>query len=85
VLRRPVRHDETLETELVLENVVLEVGVLASVAVVDLVVGAHDRASACADSLRERPNVELVLMVVSLDCFEYAIGSTYQSDIVKVR
>jgi hypothetical protein len=84
VLRRPVRHDETLETELVLEDVVLEVGVLASVAVVDLVVGAHDRAGACADSLSEGPNVELVLAIVST-ALQVGNRLTYQSNIVKVR
>jgi len=65
VLRGPVADDETLETKFVLEDVVLEVGVLASVAVVDLVVRAHDRASAGADSIGERPYVKLVLIIVS--------------------
>jgi hypothetical protein len=65
VLRRPITHDETLETKLILEDVVLEVGVLASVAVVDLVIGAHDRASACADGFGEGPYVEFVLLMVS--------------------
>jgi len=54
-----------LETKLILEDVVLEVGVLASIAVVDLVVGAHDGASACADGLSKWPDVELVLEIVS--------------------
>lgn len=65
MLRRPVTHDESLETKLILEDVVLKVGVLASVAVVDLVVGAHDRASACADGLSKWPDVKLVLIAVS--------------------
>ena len=67
MLRRPITHDEALETELILEDVVLEVRVLASIAVVDLVVGAHDRASACADGLGKRPDVKLVLEGVSGD------------------
>jgi hypothetical protein len=61
VLSAPIAHDETLEPKFVLEDVVVQVGVLAGVAVVDLVVRAHDRASACADSLGEGPEVELVL------------------------
>ena len=65
MLRGPVTDNETLETKFILEDVVLKVGVLASVAVVDLVVGAHDRASAGADSIGERPCVELVLTIVS--------------------
>lgn len=40
MLSSPVTHDEALETQLVLENVVLQVRVLTSVAVVDLIVGA---------------------------------------------
>jgi hypothetical protein len=66
VLRRPITHDEALETKLILEDVVLEVRVLASIAVVDLVVGAHNRASACADGLSKRPDVKFVLKIVSL-------------------
>ena len=65
MLRGPVTDNETLETKFVLEDVVLKVGVLASVAVVDLVVGAHDRASAGADSIGERPCVKLVLIIIS--------------------
>jgi hypothetical protein len=61
MLRTPVAHDESLETKLVLEDVVLEVRVLASVAVVDLVVRAHDRACASTHGIGERPYVELVL------------------------
>ena len=67
MLRRPITHDEALETELILEDVVLEVRVLASIAVVDLVVGAHNRASACADGFGKRPDVKLVLEAVSED------------------
>lgn len=84
MLRGPVADDETLETKFVLEDVVLEVGVLASVAVVDLVVSAHDRASAGADSIGERPCVKLVLMIIS-GILKYCLISTYQSDIVNVR
>ena len=65
MLRGPVTDDETLETKFVLEDVVLEVRVLASVAVVDLVVRAHDGASACADGFGERPHVKFVLVAVS--------------------
>lgn len=46
----PIGHDETLETELALENVVLQIRVLAHLRVVRLVVGAHDTTSASADS-----------------------------------
>jgi hypothetical protein len=66
MLRTPVAHDESLETKLVLEDVVLEVGVLASVAVVDLVVRAHDGTGASTHGIGERPNVELVLGIVSM-------------------
>ena len=65
MLRGPVADDETLETKFVLEDVVLEVGVLASIAVVDLVVRAHDRASAGTDSIGEWPYVKLVLIIIS--------------------
>lgn len=66
MLRRPIAHDEALETKLVFEDVVLEVRVLASIAVVDLVVGAHNRTSACADGFGKWPDVKLVLATVSL-------------------
>ena len=65
MLRGPVTDNETLETKFVLEDVVLKVGVLASVAVVDLVVSAHDRAGAGANCIGEGPYVKLVLVVVS--------------------
>ena len=66
MLRTPVAHDESLETKLVLEDVVLEVGVLASVAVVDLIVRAHDGTSTSTHGIGERPNIKLVLEKVSV-------------------
>lgn len=45
MLSSPVTHDEALETQLVLEDIVLQVRVLASVAVVDLIVGALESLS----------------------------------------
>jgi len=56
----PIAHDETLETKLTLEKIVLKVTVPASVGVVDLVVRAHDGTSAGADGVSERPQVQLV-------------------------
>jgi hypothetical protein len=46
---------ETLKTQLFLEKVVYCVTVLACVAVVDLVVGAHDGACTSTNGIRERP------------------------------
>lgn len=60
----PVRHDETLETKLALQDVVLEVRVLAGLRVVDLVVRAHDGTSTGADSIGKGPQVELVQSLV---------------------
>ena len=60
MLSTPIAHDETLESKLVLQQVVKRVRVLAGVAVVDLVVAAHDARSPCADSICEWPQVELV-------------------------
>jgi hypothetical protein len=85
MLRSPIAHDETLETEFVLEDVVLEVGVLASVTVVDLVVRAHDRACASTHGIGERPYVKLVLGNVSMCSWTVCTRSTNQSNVVKVR
>lgn len=60
VLGLPIAHDETLETVFVLEETVESLGVLASVGVVDLVVGAHDGADTSLDSILEGPSVVLV-------------------------
>ena len=60
VLCLPVAHDESLEAQLALEQTVDRLGVLASVGVVDLLVGAHYGAHARPDCIYERPEVELV-------------------------
>jgi hypothetical protein len=57
-------NDESLETKLSLQDVVLEVRVLASLRVVRLVVRAHNCASASADSIGKRPQVQLVQSLV---------------------
>jgi hypothetical protein len=57
-------HDETLETELALQDVVLEVRVLADLRVVDLVVAAHDTTSSGANSVGKGPEVQLVKCLV---------------------
>jgi len=64
VLGLPIRHNESLEAEFALENVVLEVRVLAKLRVVRLVVGAHNGASSSADGVSERPEVQLVQSLV---------------------
>ena len=64
MLSTPIRHDETLEAKLALENVVLEVRVLAGLRVVDLVVGAHDGTSTGTDSISKRPQIQLVQSLV---------------------
>ena len=64
VLSVPVGHDESLEAELTLQDVVLEVRVLADLRIVDLVVGAHDGASTGADGVGKRPEVQLVERLV---------------------
>lgn len=60
VLGLPIAHDEALEAEFALEDVVQEVGVLAAIAVINLVVGAHDSTGSSPDSVGERPEVQLV-------------------------
>jgi hypothetical protein len=57
-------NDESLETKLALQDVVLEVRVLASLRVVCLVVRAHDCASAGADGVGKGPEVQLVQSLV---------------------
>ena len=64
VLSIPIRHDESLEAKLTLQDVVLEVRVLADLGVVDLVVRAHDGSSSSTDGVGERPQVELVQSLV---------------------
>jgi len=49
-----------LEAELTLENIIVEVAVLAGVRVIDLVVRAHNGASSSTDGISERPEVQLV-------------------------
>ena len=60
----PVTHDEALEAELRLQNTVQELGVLAAVGVVNLIVGAHERSDSGADCVGKWPNVELVKSAV---------------------
>ena len=60
VMRLPVGHNKTLEAKLVLEQLVQEMTVLAGVAVVDLVVGAHDCTYTCTNRISKRPQVHLV-------------------------
>ena len=60
----PVTHDEALEAELRLQNTVQELGVLAAVGVVKLVVGAHERSDSSADCVGKWPRVELVKSAV---------------------
>lgn len=55
VLRLPVAHNESLETELAFKDIVLEVAVLASIGVIDLGVRAHDSSRAGADCICEGP------------------------------
>lgn len=57
-------HDETLEAKLALEDVVLEIRVLAGLRVVDLVVRAHDGTRAGADGVSKGPQVQLVQSLV---------------------
>jgi hypothetical protein len=51
---------ETLEAKLILKQIVLSIAVLASIAVVDLIVGAHDRGCSSPYGISERPQVELM-------------------------
>ena len=60
MLTRPITDDEPLEAQLVLENVVEQVAVLARITVIDLVVRAHDRASPSTDGIGKWPKIELV-------------------------
>ena len=49
MLGSPITHDETLEIELILQQSVQQVTVLAAVRVVDLVVRAHDGGNTLLD------------------------------------
>lgn len=60
VLGEPVRHDEALETQLVLQDSVLQPRVLAGVGVVNAVICAHDGTNTSLDRVLERPKVDLV-------------------------
>jgi len=60
MLSIPVRHDETLEAKLPLQNVVLQVRVLAPLGVVDLIVRAHDRAGTSTNGIGKRPKVKFM-------------------------
>lgn len=64
MLGRPIAHDEALEAHLVLEDTVEELGVLATIRVVDLIVRAHDGTDASADGISKGPGVELVHSLV---------------------
>jgi hypothetical protein len=61
----PVGHDEALEGEFVFQQTILRLAVLAAVASVDALVGAHDRGSACSHGIGERPKV----------CFVHSLGN----------
>ena len=60
----PVTHNETLEAKLGLQNTVQELGVLASVGVVELVVGTHERSDTGANCVGKWPCVQLVKCAV---------------------
>lgn len=54
-------HDVTLETELGLEQTVLGLAVLATIATVDALVRAHEAGSTGLHSVGEGPHVEFLL------------------------
>lgn len=56
----PIRHHISLEAELFLEQPIKGLAVLASVRVVDALVGAHDRSTPGQYGVLERPEVQLV-------------------------
>lgn len=56
----PVGHDEALESEFLFQQTVLRLAVLAAIASVDALVGAHDRGSACSHGIGKRPEVRFV-------------------------
>lgn len=59
LMTRP-RRNLPLESQFSLEHTVQELGVLAAVAVVCTLIGAHDGNSACVKRVHERESVELV-------------------------
>ena len=56
----PVGHDEALESKFLFQQTILRLAVLAAVASVDALVGAHDRGSACSHGIGKRPKVRFV-------------------------
>jgi hypothetical protein len=55
---------KALKVQLVFENVVQSVTILASVAVVGLIVGTHDGSDSSLDRIREWPKVQLVQSLI---------------------
>lgn len=56
----PIRHDIALETKLVSQDTVEDLGVLAGVRAVEALVGAHEAGGLCVSSVGKGPQVELV-------------------------
>lgn len=61
MLSRPVRHHESLESKLVLENPIQRVVVLAGIRPVDEVVRTHHRRDPSHDTTQERSDIDLML------------------------
>lgn len=64
MLRLPITHDETLESQLALQQAVQGLGVLASIRVVDLLVGTHNGTHSGSDRVGEWPEIELMHSLV---------------------
>jgi hypothetical protein len=74
-----------LEAELCFEDTVQQFAVLATIAIVDALVGAHDGSSARFQTVHEREDIELVdRAIVSVGAESLAIDTRVASVLLKV-
>ncbi len=56
MMSAPVREDKPLKAQFISQELIQGVRIGTTVAVVDLIVGAHDASGARSDRVRKRPN-----------------------------
>jgi hypothetical protein len=67
-LSEPIAHDETLESKLVFQDVILEPRILTRRGIIDLVVRAHHCTDSSFDRVLKRPHVDLMKCAIINVC-----------------
>lgn len=60
MLTSPIAHNETLKSQLGLQQVIHRLAILASKRIINTIIGAHDAAGARLDRIDKGPEVQLM-------------------------